>query len=545
MQHRILNRTLNTQATASDVYASLCTDEHTDLPKPHTALFETAAVGQLHHVKSLLMLSAAVRIECRNKQVHFIALSENGTHFLNDIKPLFNLPVPITDNDSGFYIDCNVTDSSSEDEETRLRAFNIFEPLRQTQELLRSGDAEQDAVTFLFGYFAYDLVDQFENIPNAPVGEKDIPDYVYYLADQLFIRDEQSEQAKLFTLAFDRSANNLSLNTELNNLVDRLESLKKHKQEDIPLVDLKGQVEQYATMSPEKFKAGIEVIRDHIKAGDVFQTVLSRQFELPCDDAFAAYQVLKQHNPSPYMFFLQGARNSIFGASPESAVKFTASNREVTIYPIAGTHRRGTDNQGRIDPDLDSRIEASLKQNTKELAEHMMLVDLARNDIARVCKSGTRKVRELLQVVRYAHVMHLVSEVIGELDQGLDALHAYQACHNMGTLVGAPKIKATTILRSLEGNYRGTYGGAVGYLNAAGDMDTAIIIRTALVKDGIATVQAGAGVVLDSDPDGEVQETCNKASAVIRACLAVSDPNKKIETQAEKLQRSKESWIKW
>ena len=545
MQHRILNRTLNTQATASDVYAALCRDEHTGQTKPHTALFETAAVGQLHHVKSLLMLSAAVRIECRSKQVHFIALSENGTHFLNDLKPLFKLPVPITDNDTGFYIDCNISDNAGDDEETRLRAFNIFEPLRQTQELLRSGDNEQDAVTFLFGYFAYDIVDQFEDIPNSPIGEKDIPDYVYYLADQLFIRDEQSEQAKLFTLAFDRNSNNLSINTELNDLVQRLENLKKQELDAIPRVDLNGQVEQYATMTPEKFKQGIEVIRDHIKAGDVFQTVLSRQFQLPCDDAFAAYQVLKQHNPSPYMFFLQGERYAFFGASPESAVKFTASNREVTIYPIAGTHRRGTDSQGNIDPDLDSRIEASLKQNTKELAEHMMLVDLARNDIARVCKSGTRRVRELLQVVRYAHVMHLVSEVIGELDEGLDALHAYQACHNMGTLVGAPKIKATTILRNLENNYRGTYGGAVGYLNAAGDMDTAIIIRTALVKDGIATVQAGAGIVLDSDPDGEVQETCNKAAAVIRACLAVNSPSKKTQTKEEKLKRSKESWVKW
>jgi len=484
MQHRILSRTLQTQATASDVYAALCKDELTEQPKSHTALFETAAVGQLHHIKSLLMLSAAVRIECRNKQVHFIALSDNGRHFLQDLKPLFDLPVEIKDNERGFVIDCSSHTQTEEDEEARLRAFNIFEPLRQTQELLRSGDAEQDAVTFLFGYFAYDIVDQFEDIPDSSIGDKDIPDYVYYLADQLFIRDEQSEQAKL-------------------------------------------------------------LIREHIKAGDVFQTVLSRQFELPCDDAFAAYQVLKQHNPSPYMFFLQGERHAFFGASPESAVKFTASNREVTIYPIAGTHRRGTDAQGRIDPDLDSRIEASLKQNTKELAEHMMLVDLARNDIARVCKSGTRRVRELLQVVRYAHVMHLVSEVIGELDEGFDALHAYQACHNMGTLVGAPKIKATTILRKLEHNYRGTYGGAVGYLNAAGDMDTAIIIRTAQVRNGIATVQAGAGVVLDSDPDSEVQETCNKASAVIRACLAVSDPNRKIETEAEKLKRSKESWVKW
>lgn len=539
MQHRILNRTLNTRATASDVYAALCTNEKSGQPRKHTALFETAAVGKLHHVKSLLMLSAAVRIECKGKKVHFIALSDNGTHFLADLKPLFDLPVPIIDTKGGFYVDCDSNQAVEDNEETRLRQFSIFEPLRQTQQLLRSGDAEHDAVTFLFGYFAYDLIDQFETIPAAAAGEKDIPDYVYYLADQLFIRDEQHAQAKLFTLAFDRSANNLQLNTELNELVIRLEALRPTKQDELPQVDLNGKIEQYSSTSKEQFKKDIEVIRSHIKAGDVFQTVLSRQFEVPCDDAFAAYQVLKQHNPSPYMFFLQGQTYAFFGASPESAVKFTASNREVTIYPIAGTHRRGTDAHGQIDSDLDSRIEASLKQNTKELAEHMMLVDLARNDIARVCKAGTRQVKDLLQIVRYAHVMHLVSEVIGELDDDLDALHAYQACHNMGTLVGAPKIKASAILRGLEKNYRGTYGGAVGYLNAAGDMDTAIIIRTALVKDGVGIVQAGAGIVLDSDPDSEVQETCNKASAAIRACLAVSDINK------ENLKRSKESWVKW
>jgi len=542
MQHRILTRELKTTATASEFYAELCTKG--GKPKAHTALFETAAVGQLHHVKSLLMLSAAVRIECRGKQVHFISLSENGEHFLQDLQPLFNVPVPILNTDTGFIIDCQIDENTNQqlDEEARLRSFSIFEPLRQTQKLLRSGDAAHDAVTFLFGYFAYDLVDQFEDIPQAASGEKNIPDYVYYLADQLLIRDEQHDSAKLFTLAFDRAANNLSLNTELNQLVESLESIDGGDGENIPVVTPSSaslDIEAYATMDKKTFKQGIEVIRKHVLAGDVFQTVLSRKFAVPCDDAFAAYQVLKQHNPSPYMFFLQGRDHSLFGASPESAVKFTASDREVTIYPIAGTHKRGTHADGSVDPDLDSRIEASLRQNAKEIAEHMMLVDLARNDVARVCKSGTRKIRELQQIVRYAHVMHLVSEVIGELDEGLDALHAYQACHNMGTLVGAPKIKATTILRGLEDSYRGTYGGAVGYLNAAGDMDTAIIIRSALVKDGKGIVQAGAGIVLDSDPESEAQETCNKAAAVINACLAVSDSNN------DAVQKRKALWTQW
>jgi len=536
MQHRILTRQLNTTATASDIYAALCMQNsgtnHNEA-KTHTALFETAAVGQLHHVKSLLMLSAAVCIECVDKKVYFRALTENGVHFLNSLKPLFRLPVDIIDTTEGFYIECETANTPSKlDEETRLRAFNIFEPLRQTQQLIRSGNPEHDAVTFLFGYFAYDIIDQFEQLPEANNDNKPIPDYVYYLADKLIIRDEQKNTAELFTLAFDANANNLDLNTELNHLVDTIEALKTHTMANLPSVELNGHttdfIESCALSNAEDFKNDIEVIREHIKAGDVFQAVLSRQFSVPCQHPFLAYQVLKQHNPSPYMFYLQGDETTLFGSSPESAVKFTAANREVTIYPIAGTHRRGTNADGTINTDLDSRIEVSLLQNQKEIAEHMMLVDLARNDIARVCKPGTRQIRELLQIVRYAHVMHIVSEVIGELDDQLDALHAYQACHNMGTLVGAPKIKATEILRGLEPHYRGAYGGAVGYLNAAGDMDTAIIIRSAMVQNQQAIIQAGAGIVLDSDPDSEALETCNKAAAVIKACMTVENHLSKI-----------------
>jgi len=236
MQHRILTRELNTQATASDVYAELCISNNK--PLPNTALFETAAVGQLHHVKSLLMLSAAVSIECINKQVHFKALSENGKHFLNDLKPLFDFPAEITsaivNTDTGFYVDCNSN---------------------QTQKLLRSGDVAHDAVTFLFGYFAYDLVDQFEQVPDVKDAEKPIPDYVYYLADKLLIRDEQAKTAKLFTLAFDRNANNLTLNTELNALAKQLESLSPDTEQKLPEVDLNdkqiGSIESYATTSKQ------------------------------------------------------------------------------------------------------------------------------------------------------------------------------------------------------------------------------------------------------------------------------------------------------
>jgi anthranilate synthase component 1 len=217
------------------------------------------------------------------------------------------------------------------------------------------------------------------------------------------------------------------------------------------------------------------------------------------------------------MFYLQDSEFCIFGASPESALKYQQSNRQVEIYPIAGTRPRGFNPDGSLSPDLDSRIELDLRLDKKELAEHIMLVDLARNDIARVSQPGTRHVAELLKVDRYSHVMHLVSRVCGTLEVELDALHAYQACMNMGTLSGAPKVKATSLIREVEGKRRGSYGGAVGYLTGEGDMDTCIVIRSAFVKNKRAQIQAGAGVVFDSDPQSETNETRQKAQAVISA----------------------------
>jgi anthranilate synthase component 1 len=212
-----------------------------------------------------------------------------------------------------------------------------------------------------------------------------------------------------------------------------------------------------------------------------------------------------------------GRDSVVFGASPETAVKVHGSPRRVTIRPIAGTAARGRSAGGGIDADLDSRREAALHLDQKETAEHMMLVDLARNDVARVSRPGTRQVTRLLTVDRYAHVMHLVSEVEGILAEGQDALHAYTAAMNMGTLVGAPKIRAAQILREVETSRRGAYGGAVGYLSHDGAMDTAIVIRAAVVRDGTAQVRAGAGIVFDSDPAEEARETRRKAEAVLRA----------------------------
>jgi anthranilate synthase component 1 len=264
-------------------------------------------------------------------------------------------------------------------------------------------------------------------------------------------------------------------------------------------------------------------LKKHVELGDVFQIVPSRRFSAPCPDPFAAYGELRDLNPSPYMFYIRSSDHTLFGASPETAVRVRGEPREVTIRPIAGTAPRGRGPAGALDLDHDARLEAALRTDAKELAEHMMLVDLARNDVARVSKPGTRRVSRMLSVDRYSHVMHLVSEVTGALAPDLDALHAYAASLNMGTLVGAPKIRAAQLLRGVEPGRRGPYGGAVGYLTGEGEMDTAIVIRAAYVRDGVAHVRAGAGIVMASDPVREAQETRHKAASVLRAIARTNE----------------------
>ena len=275
-----------------------------------------------------------------------------------------------------------------------------------------------------------------------------------------------------------------------------------------------------------EFTGIVKALKHHINIGDVFQIVPSRRFSLACPNTLASYAQLKLNNPSPYMFYMNDEEFILFGASPESALKYAPDNRQLEIYPIAGSRPRGFDAHGNIDPELDARLELELRLDHKEQAEHLMLVDLARNDIARVCQSGTRKVAELMQVDRYSHIMHLVSRVVGKLRPELDALHAYQACMNMGTLTGAPKIKAMQLIYQFEQQKRHSYGGAVGYLTSDGRFDTCIVIRSAFVQNGIAHIQAGCGEVLDSDPQMEADETRHKAAAVLKAI-------KQINTQAK------------
>jgi len=262
--------------------------------------------------------------------------------------------------------------------------------------------------------------------------------------------------------------------------------------------------------SQEAFERAVLVAKDHIVAGDVYQVVLSQRFEASVTaDPFTVYRALRHVNPSPYMYFIRMGPQSIVGSSPEMLVR--VEGRHVVTHPIAGTRPRGHDAAE------DDRLAEELKQNEKERAEHVMLVDLGRNDIGRVSEFGTVRVAQFMGLERYSHVMHLVSRVEGQLREDLDRLDALAACFPAGTVTGAPKIRAMEIISELESTRRGIYAGAVGYVDFAGNLDCCITIRTITMKDGRAYVQAGAGIVADSDPTAEFNETRDKASALLRA----------------------------
>lgn len=504
--------------------------------KSNALLLESAEIDSKDDLQSLLMVDAALRMECRGNRVEVKALTGNGASVL----PLFACHAPeglhVTERtDTSVTLLCDDADSEL-DEDSRLKAASVMDALRIVINKVTPIRQHPHAV-FLGGVFAYDMLAGFEKLPDVAEGENDCPDFVFYLAETLITVDHQTRETHLIGSVFSGD----EVAQQYFAIAQRLEAI--HQQlHDMPAQPVlvnknaasqSGQtlnatpsVQNGQTLSSldasvdigdEQFCTHVLDLKQHILAGDIFQVVPSRTFSLPCPSPLLAYAKLKESNPSPYMFYMQDAAFSIFGASPESALKYESESNQVEIYPIAGTRPRGKRPDGTIDRDLDSRIELNLREDTKEKSEHIMLVDLARNDVAKVSRPGTRYVKDLLKVDRYSHVMHLVSRVVGQLRDDLDALHAYQACMNMGTLVGAPKVSAATLIREVERKRRGSYGGAVGYLNGQGDMDTCIVIRSAFVKNGTAYIQAGAGVVYDSVPQAEADETRAKAQAVIGA----------------------------
>ncbi|BDH45661.1 anthranilate synthase component 1 [Salmonella enterica subsp. enterica serovar Choleraesuis] len=479
--------------------------------RPATLLLESADIESKDNLKSLLLVDSALRISALHNQVSVQALSDNGAALLPLLADALNgKNVEIISRPQRLELIFNTSEEVT-DEDSRLQTVSVFDVLRSLLNLVNVPADEREAM-FLGGLFAYDLVAGFEALPELRADNR-CPDYCFYLAETLLVIDHQQKKAHLQASLMVPNAH------EQQRLELRLEQLTTLA--TAPLAALPAQSVANMTLScslsDAEFGAVVSQLQEAIRIGEIFQVVPSRRFSLPCPSPLAAYQTLKESNPSPYMFFMQDEEFTLFGASPESALKYDATNRQIEIYPIAGTRPRGRRADGSLDRDLDSRIELEMRTDHKELAEHLMLVDLARNDLARICTPGSRYVADLTQVDRYSFVMHLVSRVVGELRHDLDALHAYRACMNMGTLSGAPKVRAMQLIAQQEGARRGSYGGAVGYLTAHGDLDTCIVIRSAYVEDGVATIQAGAGVVLDSDPQSEADETRNKARAVLRA----------------------------
>lgn len=476
----------------------------------HNVLLESAEIDSKAGIKSLILADAALKVTCQGREVSFETLTANGQAVINVLAERLDQDLIQTHNDQQLLLSYPHPDSHL-DEDSRLKASSPVDALRSLIEIY-GPLTELNEGLFLGGVFAYDFIASFETLENVADGANNCPDFQFYLAETLLLIDHMRSCTEVIGSAFTED-----YQATVDARVVELKALCEQSHPALP-----GNAESYkgklsVDVSDAQYCEHVELLKDYIRKGDIFQVVPSRSFSMPCPDSLAAYRELKLSNPSPYMFYMQDSEFSLFGASPESAIKFCAETRDVEIYPIAGTRPRGFNPDGSINLDLDGRIELELRLDKKETAEHIMLVDLARNDVARISEPGTRRVAELLKVDRYSHVMHLVSRVVGTLRSDLDALHAYQACMNMGTLTGAPKIRASELIRQVEQQRRGSYGGAVGYITGKGTMDTCIVIRSAFVRDGIAQVQAGAGVVYDSVPQMEADETRNKAAAVLSA----------------------------
>ncbi len=383
----------------------------------------------------------------------------------------------------------------------------------------------------LFGFWGYELIHWIEpRVPIHPATPDDLPDGVWMQVDQILIFDQVKRKIWAVVYADTRSSD---LKTAYTHAGDRLERLLSQLQAGIPsqATPLHWQPAQQAPIytsntTPEQFCANVERAKDYIRAGDIFQVVLSQRLSATYSgDPFALYRSLRLINPSPYMAYFQFGTWQIIGSSPEVMVKAEHHPTNpgqvlATVRPIAGTRKRGRTYAE------DQQLAAELLADTKEVAEHVMLVDLGRNDLGRVCRQGSVQVEEFMVIERYSHVMHIVSNVIGELLPTKTAWDLLQACFPAGTVSGAPKIRAMEIIHELEGCRRGPYSGAYGYYDFEGQLNTAIAIRTMVVQpltagQHLIHVQAGAGIVADSDPQREFEETLNKARGLLEAISAL------------------------
>ena len=502
----------------------------------NTVLLESADIASKQHLTTIAVLAASAQITCTGDTVTLKALdTTDGPQALKAVAHELSSAVT-RQSDSELVLHLPSVAEDSAEEHARLRERSTMEPLR----ILTDQVVAHPHLPLVAGAVAFDYLGTYESLPSVADGANTCPDYLFFNARIILVVDHPSGSCQLVGASLDAaqlSAQMDALEAAINELPAQAASA--HQQTATPEAQAtpaasaqqtaEDTITAYPTMSDADFCELVAKMQQHIAIGDAYQVVPSRGFVIDCPQPLQTYRYLHDADPSPYMFYIATDDFELFGASPESSLLHSAKTGQVAIRPIAGTRPRGFAPDGSIDHELDIRLELELRSDAKEVAEHVMLVDLARNDVARISAPGTRKVTQLLRVDRYSRVMHLVSEVTGQLASDLHPLDAFRASMTMGTLTGAPKLRAAELIRQYEGTRRGSYGGAVGYLRGDGELDTCIVIRSAFARGGKAIVQAGAGVVSDSVPQREADETAHKASNVLRAIAAAQGKTLRIE----------------
>lgn len=519
----------------------------------NTVLLESADIASKQHLTTIAVLAASAQITCTGDTVTLKALdTTDGPQALKAVAQCLSSAVT-RQSDSELVLHLPSVAEDSAEEHARLRERSTMEPLR----ILTDQVVAHPHLPLVAGAVAFDYLGTYESLPSVADGANTCPDYLFFNARIILVVDHPTGSCQLVGASLDAaqlSAQMDALEAAINELPAQAASApaeqaapaqqttltaSAHQQAASPEAQAtpapsaqqatEDTITAYPTMSDADFCELVAKMQQHIAIGDAYQVVPSRGFVIDCPQPLQTYRYLHDADPSPYMFYIATDDFELFGASPESSLLHSAKTGQVAIRPIAGTRPRGFAPDGSIDHELDIRLELELRSDAKEVAEHVMLVDLARNDVARISAPGTRKVTQLLRVDRYSRVMHLVSEVTGQLASDLHPLDAFRASMTMGTLTGAPKLRAAELIRQYEGTRRGSYGGAVGYLRGDGELDTCIVIRSAFARGGKAIVQAGAGVVSDSVPQREADETAHKASNVLRAIAAAQGKTLRIE----------------
>lgn len=502
----------------------------------NTVLLESADIASKQHLTTIAVLAASAQITCMGDTVTLKALdTTDGPQALKAVAQYLSSAVT-RQSDSELVLHLPSVAEDSAEEHARLRERSTMEPLR----ILTDQVVAHPHLPLVAGAVAFDYLGTYESLPSVADGANTCPDYLFFNARIILVVDHPTGSCQLVGASLDAvqlSAQMDALEAAINELPAQAPSAQQAATPEAQATLTASAHQQaaedtitaYPTISDTDFCELVAKMQQHIAIGDAYQVVPSRGFVIDCPQPLQTYRYLHDADPSPYMFYIATDDFELFGASPESSLLHSAKTGQVAIRPIAGTRPRGFAPDGSIDHELDIRLELELRSDAKEVAEHVMLVDLARNDVARISAPGTRKVTQLLRVDRYSRVMHLVSEVTGQLASDLHPLDAFRASMTMGTLTGAPKLRAAELIRQYEGTRRGSYGGAVGYLRGDGELDTCIVIRSAFARGGKAIVQAGAGVVSDSVPQREADETAHKASNVLRAIAAAQGKTLRIE----------------